>query len=388
MLNLKNLTLVYVFFTCISYNLKWFYITGSFAFIDLLLPFLLLATLATKEVRLDFVSYLLIGLAALSCASSLLAVSSGIFDNFNIGYVLRSIYFVILYVVLLNSDVSAENIIKTIICALLFSLFLCFYVWTTSPRYFAFTSMPMLHVLDSPTGIKVNRNESGLTASLLFAISFYAFVFKRFFNKPTNLFILLISLSTVALTFSKGAWLLSLIAFFMISVYRFKISKILLSSFILIFLILLLPLPDLSFVDAVITRFTGSTETNAYRLSYVLDALMIGADNIILGIGPGNYQEYTMTNGYVVTIDPHNSFMQSFAELGVAGLLLVILFYFSSLYQSFFNTQKDELYIIIFVLITMLVADGLQSGLSLTMKILYILAALSMRRGINVSQET
>jgi O-antigen ligase len=388
MLNLKNLTLVYVFFACISYNLQWFYIAGSFAYVDLLLPFLLLATLLTKEVKLDFISYLLIGLAVLSCASSLFAVSSGAFDNFNIGYVLRSTYFVILYVVLLNSDVSAENIIKTIIGALFFSLLLCFYVWTTSPRYFAFTSMPMLHVLDSPTGIKVNRNESGLTASLLFAISFYAFVFNKFFNRPINLFILLISLSTVALAFSKGAWLLSLIAFLIISVYRFRITKILLISFILIFLILLIPLPDLSFVDAVITRFTGSAETNAYRLSYVLDSLMIGADNFILGIGPGNYQEYTMTNGYVVTIDPHNSYMQSFAELGLLGLLFVIFFYFSCLYQSFFNAQKDKLCIIIFVLIIMMAVDGLQSGLSLTMKILYILAALTMRRGLNVRQET
>ena len=93
----------------------------------------------------------------------------------------------------------------------------------------------------------------------------------------------------------------------------------------------------------------------------------------MLGIGPGNYTEYTAANGYLITIDPHNALAQSFAELGIFGLALVLLLYASSFYQSYFTSTKEVTYIIIFVLMIMLLADSFISGLSLTMKILYIL---------------
>ncbi len=388
MINLKNTTLAYVFLICISYNLKWFYLVGSFAYADLLLPVLFLATLREKRVNLDFVSFLLIGLAILSCASSLYAVSSGLFDNFNVGYVFRSLYFVGLYVILLNSNVSTEDVIKTILVSLFFSLLLCFYIWSTNPRYFGFSSMPMLHVRESSSGLIVNRNESGLTASLLYAISFYGLVYRKFFSNPVNFFLVAISLLTVALSFSKGAWFLALIASFMIIVYRFKVTKFIFVSILFLTLLAFLPLSDLAFLDAVLSRFTNSSETNAYRLSYILDSTLIGADNFFVGIGPGNYKEYTIANGYVVSTDPHNSYLQSFAELGILGLLLVLFFYGTSFLQSFFNGKKEEIHIIVFVLIVLLMADGLQSGLSLTMKVLYILSALTMRRGLNARNQT
>tara|TARA_B110000003_G_scaffold274559_1_gene314830 strand:- start:747 stop:1916 length:1170 start_codon:yes stop_codon:yes gene_type:complete len=389
MINLKNITLAYIFFVCISYNLKWFYLVGSFGYVDLLLPILFFATLKKKHVSLDIVSFLLIGLAIVACASSLYAVLSSLYDNFNIGYTLRSLYFVALYVVLLNSDVSTEDVVKTIALSLLFSLILCFYIWSTNPRYFGFAEiMPMLHVRESPSGLVVNRNESGLAASLLFTISLFGLVYRKLFSNPVNWFLVTLSFLTVAFSFSKGAWLLALIASFIIIIYRFKVTKFIIASAFLLVLVPFLPLAELAFVDAVITRFTGSDMTNAIRLSYVLDSAFIGANNFFLGIGPGNYQEYTMANDYVVTIDPHNTYMQSFAELGIFGLILVLFFYGINLLQSFFNAKKDKNHIIIFVLIILLAADGMQSGLSLSMKILYILSALTMRRVLNVRDQT
>lgn len=387
MVNLKNITLIYIFFVCISFNFKWFYISGSFAYIDLLLPLLLLVTAYQKNIKLDFFFFLLSALAFITCASSLFAITSGAFDNNKIGYIFRSLYFVGLYVLIFNSNVSTENIIKVIMASLIFSLFLCFYIWTTSPRYFGFTSMPMLHVLDSPTGIKVNRNESGLYASLLFAISFYGFIYNRYFSYLTNLLIVIISFLTVALTFSKGTWILSLISILLIISYKYKPTKFFITTSILMVLFFSLPLSDLLFLDAVVTRFSGSGETNAYRFGYLVDAIYIGADNLLLGIGPGNYKEYTAANGYLITIDPHNALAQSFAELGIFGLALVLLLYASSFYQSYFNSKKEDTYIIIFVLMIMLLADSFISGLSLTMKILYILAALTMRRGLDVRKQ-
>lgn len=389
MINFKNIILVYIFFICISYNLQWFYIVGSFSYADLLLPVLFLVAYKKTQFKLDYVSFLLIGLALVSCASSWYAASSGLFPNFSVGYFFRSLYFVGLYVVLLNSNVSAEHVIRTISLSLFFSLLLCLYIWSTNPRYFGFAEiMPMLHVRESPSGLVVNRNESGLTASLLYTISFFGLVYRKLFPNLINWFLVAFSLLIVAITFSKGAWLLALIASFIIILYRYKVTKFMIASSLLLVLVPFLPLAEFAFVDAVISRFTGSSLTNSIRLGYILDSVLIGATNFILGIGPGNYQEYTMVNDYGVTTDPHNTYLQTFAELGIFGLILVLFFYGTSLLQSFFNGQKDENHIIIFVLIVLLAADGMQSGLSLSMKILYILSALSMKRALNVRNKS
>ena len=389
MLSLKNITLAYIFFVCISYNLTWFYFVGSFGYVDLFLPILFFATLRQRRVCLDYVSFLLIGLALVSCASSWYAASSGLFPNFSIGYFFRSLYFVGLYVVLLNSNVSAEDVIKAISLSLFFSLLLCLYIWSTNPRYFGFSEiMPMLLVLESPSGLVVNRNESGLTASLLFTISFFGLVYRKLFSNLINWFLVAFSLLVVAFTFSKGAWLLALIAGFIIILYRYKVTKFMIVSSLLLVLVPFFPLAEFAFVDAVISRFTGSSMTNSIRLGYILDSVLIGATNFILGIGPGNYQEYTIVNDYGVTKDPHNTYMQTFAELGIFGLILVLFFYGTSLLQSFFNGKHDENHVIIFVLIVLLAVDGMQSGLSLSMKILYVLSALSMKRALNVRNKS
>jgi len=384
MINFKNIILVYIFFICISYNLKWFYIVGSFSYADLLLPVLFLSSLKKTQFKLDYVTFLLIGLAFISCTSSLNAILLGSYDDFKVGYFFRSLYFVLLYLFLLNTNVSTDDVIKMILLSLLFSLLVCFYIWSTNPRYFGFSSMPMLHIRESPSGLVVNRNETGLTASLLYTISFYGLVYRKFFSTPVNIFLVILSLLTVALCFSKGAWLLTVIASVFIIAYRFKAIKLFFVSIFILILVPFLPISDFIFFDAVATRFTGSGETNDIRLSYVWDSVLIASDNLIFGIGPGNYKEYTIANGYTITIDPHNTFMQSFAELGIFGLLIVTFFYGTVLLQSFFNGKKEKNHIIVFVLVVLLTADSLQSGLSLTMKIFYILAALTMRKGSNV----
>lgn len=388
MANLRIITLIYIFFSCISYNLEWFYLVGSFGYADLLLPILLLVNLRYKKIKIDLVSFLLFGLAILSCASLFFAAFSGLYDNLKVGYIFRSLYFLGLYTLILNSDIRAETIVKSILISLMFSLVLCFYIWSTNPRYYGYSSIPMLHILESPSGLTVNRNESGLTACLAYALSLYGLVYRRFFSSKVNFMLMTISLLTVALSFSKGAWLLGLIASFFIIFFRVNITRFIGYTTFLIVVIFFLPLSEIAFVDAVISRFTNSSETNAYRLSYIFDSVKIGADNFLFGIGPGNYKEYTLANGYTVTIDPHNSYLQTFAELGAFGLMIVTVFYLLGLIQSYLNARKDIDHIVIFILIVMLIADGFQSGLSLTMKILYILVAVTMREVLNGQRQT
>jgi O-antigen ligase len=386
MLNLRVITLIYISFLSTSYNLEWFYIVGSFGCADLFMPPLLLVTLIKRKIHLDYVCFSLIGLAIISCISYLHAALLFDFENRNPGYVFRSIYFVGLYLLILNSTIRTEDILKAIMVGLVLSLFGAFYIWSSSPRYFGFTSMPMLHVLDSPTGLVVNRNETGLFSSLLFTISFFSLAYQKLFTPRIMAVLVLISFLSVSLSFSKGAWILSLAGFLFVSVFRFNMLQMICIYSVPLILLVAFETVDFEFFDAVVTRFTNSGETNSYRVTYILESLLIGMDNFLLGIGPGNYQEYTINNGLTVTTDPHNAFTQSFAELGFLGVFIVIGMYVASIIKSFRKIRTSDTYVVIFALIMLLLMDSLQSGLSLSIKITYVLFALSAR-AIYATQE-
>lgn len=376
--SLKIITLIYIFFSCISYNLEWFYIMGSFGYADLILPPLLIITLLNRnKIQVDGIFFLLVGLAIITCASTLYAASFHGFENISIGYLIRSLFFVGLYLLIKNSPVTTEAILKTILLSLLFSLCLCIYIWSTNPRYFGFTALPMLHIIDSPTGLSVNRNESGLFASLLFVISFYCLIYRELFEKKFMALVCLFSFLAVVFSFSKGAWILSIVGFLIISSFKFgKLQSI----YILLLLPILLSIDigvDIGLLDSIASRITGSQETNSYRLIYIFESIQIGVENFFLGIGPGNYQEYTIQNGLTVTVDPHNAYTQTFAELGILGLFMVIIIYSWSILNGYFITvKKSDIRLIVFVFIFLLFMDGFQSGLSLSVKITYIFLAL------------
>lgn len=379
-ISMQPVLYVYLFFLCLPYNLEWFYISGSFGYIDLFLPIILIISFLQVSMKIDYIFLCLLFLATLSCISSINAVSVLGIDHVNIGYLFRSIYFVFLYLLFNNLNFNIDKVMRVLILSLLFSLILCIFIWTSSPRYFAFTKIPMLHVLDSPLGIMVNRNETGLSSSLLFTISFFGLIYNKYFSRILLTFVVLVSGFAVAFSFSKGAWLLTIIGAFLVlaSLYRYKI--IIMS----ILLILLSPLfsisSDLEFIDAVLTRFADSGESNSARLTYIIDSFSIGMNHIFLGIGPGNYGEYSSKANYMQTIDPHNAYLQTFAELGIVGFILVIILYFSALIQAYLKSKSNDSFILIYILILLLIADGFQSGLSLTMKILYVLLALIMSR--------
>jgi len=258
------------------------------------------------------------------------------------------------------------------------SILICWYSWSTSPRYFGSTSIPMLHVLESPTNILVNRNQTGLTSGLLFTIIYYKLNFKELKFNLLNFVILVTSVLSIMFSFSKGAWILSFISFCIIISLKFKLSfrfVILINSLILT--IFLVQNFYIDFWASIDNRLAQSGETNSYRLQYIYDSLNISYNNLLVGIGPGNYYDYTLKYGYDVTVDPHNSYLQTFAELGIFGLIFLILILYKLLNRSYINQKHFNYSYLIFLLVMILVIDGFQSGLSLTMKLLYIFMGLT-----------
>ena len=378
-----RIMLVYIFLISIPYNIEWFYITGSFAYADLMLPIMLIYVSVKKVLKFDSMFFCLYLLVLISLASALKSNHYLDLSVTSLGYPFRAAYFAALYLFIYNSKVKISDVTDAIMYSLFVTLLFSIYIWTMNPRYYGYTNIPMLHVLDSATGLKINRNQTGLSSVLLFTLVYFKISFGYLKLNIRNAILLVISFLAILFSFSKGAWALGIIGFIGVTLIQRK-NRGSFTTYFSIFggsiAILTLIILQIDLFDIIDSRFTNSRHTNLIRVQYVLDALSIGLNNPMLGIGSGNYFEYSTKFHYLITLDPHNSYLQAFAELGILALIIVCYIYIKPILTSYKKKSFNNNYSLLFIILLILAVDGFQSGLSLSMKLIYILSALSLKR--------
>ncbi|MDA8524464.1 O-antigen ligase family protein [Alphaproteobacteria bacterium] len=362
-----------------SFGINWFYLTGSLSVFDIFVPFFLLILYIQAphtKFKVDSILLVLLGLALIAGGSTVMSLLSSQTPASNPLYFVRSLFFVLVYLLILSWPVSRNHIVMGVFAGMLVSILIAIYVWTTAPRFFAFTSIPMMHVLDSPSGLRINRNQIGFCSSLAFLIPAYSFLYEDLMSRKKSLvFAFFLAIFTI-LTFSKGAWLILLIGTIGLVLLRYKAIKsalrlsALLSAGLLVFAV-----PN-TLQNSIMERFANSGHTNDFRLEYIKNAIDIGAKFPVFGIGPGNYGVVSSKPEYATTIDPHNAYLQTFAEYGIFALLFVLLLYTVGFWQCFRHRKHDKLSNLILIVLFCLFIDGFVSGLSLSSKYLYIFLGL------------
>lgn len=362
-----------------SYSITWVYFSGSFSFFDIFIPlFLLVIFLQKPQTRLKFdgVLLILLCLMLITGASSIASQLSAETPAANPLYFFRSMFFLLIYFLVLHWPVSRASIVMAVFVGMVFSIFVAIYVWTTAPRFFAFTQIPMFHVLDSPSGIRINRNQIGFCSSLAFLISAYSFLYEDLMTRRRGfLFSVFLFIFTI-LTFSKGAWLLLAIGTLGLVLLRYSAAKSTPRIFVLSCLAILIFAVPSTFKDSIMLRIANSGHTNDFRIAYISDAIDIGSKFPVFGIGPGNYGLVSSRAEYTATIDPHNAYLQTFSEQGIFAMFSVLLLYAVAFLKGLRYRKHDKLSNLILIVLVCLFVDGVVSGLSLSSKYLYIFLAL------------
>lgn len=362
-----------------SYSIVWFYFAGSLSIFDILVPFFLLVLFIQKpntKFKLDGVFLVLIGLMLIAGASSVASHLSFETPPANPLYFFRSLFFVLLYLLVLHWPVSRSGILMAVFAGMVFSILVAIYVWTTAPRFFAFTQIPMMHVLDSPSGIRINRNQIGFCSSLAFLIPAYSFLYDDLMSRRKSMFFSVFLAVFTILTFSKGAWLLMSVGTLGLILLRYNAIKSTIWVFFVFSVGLLIFAVPNTLSDSIMLRFANSEQTNDYRIEYINDAIDIGGKFPIFGIGPGNYGLVSSDAQYAMTIDPHNAYLQMYSEQGIFAAFLILLLYAVAFAKSFKYRKYDKLSNLMMMLIVCFFVDGVVSGLSLSSKYLYIFLAL------------
>ena len=179
--------------------------------------------------------------------------------------------------------------------------------------------------------------------------------------------LLIILITALFLTFSRGAYLALTFSFVLILIFsfykkdkemRFKSLKFILTSF-LIFVTLFLIYPNL-FQARILGNSRLENKSNIERISGLRDAQKIIKNNFLFGVGIGNYtlalKEELYPNEKSYFYQPvHNVFLLILAEIGIFGLISFLFF----LVYFFFKISKDNIYnlSLLFALIIMFSFD-------------------------------
>src|SRR2546425_3965878 len=122
----------------------------------------------------------------------------------------------------------------------------------------------------------------------------------------------------VVMSFGRESWVGLFLAVFVILGFRFKSPFAFLLPFILLPLLLL-------FAPGIMNFFDPSKVYGIDRLNIWQDDIAIWQRSPFMGVGAGNFQFFDLTYGTDIVGVAHNQFLETLAEMGVQGLLCLLL---------------------------------------------------------------
>lgn len=211
-----------------------------------------------------------------------------------------------------------------------------------------------------------------------FLFFFYYLTHLKHKNSKTGL---ILSLFSLVLTFSRGAYIALLIAFVFYYIFSSAKSKILIPIITSFFIVLIITLSNwlwkFDVIEIIRNRFsTLSTDGGSGRIDIWLNGLSFFENNPIFGIGIYNYKSYSEyffgINHYM-----HNTFLEVLVESGLIGFILYALFFAMLFVQMLLNLKNVKFQYLFLTFVSMVV---MMNSLSLVAnEVLFLFLALYWR---------
>ena len=218
----------------------------------------------------------------------------------------------------------------------------------------------------SQLGLSVYRstgtfhNPNILACFLMIGITVgFGLLFVRKINLPVKVFLLsTIVVTSIALvaSFSRGGWLATFVAVFVLVVLHRRWSYFALFSGLFIFVLLILSIKAPEIVLSAIQRFVmifspEGEDSSLSRISLVKMGIWMWQDHPLLGVGAGGFPYYApeyidpnMPRALVDITLPHTLQSKILAEEGLIGITIAVWFIFAVLFDSLRSIKliKDD----------------------------------------------
>lgn len=282
-------------------------------------------------------------------------------------YFIEILFFIITTFLIIQNQVSISSLVKSIVVFAGIVILLVAYQATK----LALSKNPFLENISELDGLFGIKN---LLASILFlTLPFLLNIFSSSkMWKKTGLLIAVFSILIILIIQTKAVIIATFVSFlvFIILSYKLKnisagkIKNIIVSTFLLLMLVGLI-----TFQNKQKFSHLYDKKSSIERVFIWNNTIKIIKDNVVLGVGLGNWQvhfpKYGLNNcptqeireGIRTVQRPHNDFLWVFSEAGIIGFLSYISIFITMLYYSFkliiaFKAQKNnKLFVSFFVTI-------------------------------------
>jgi len=247
---------------------------------------------------------------------------------------------VLLIIVMINNLKNREKLIKI----MNFIIYASFFA-TVYGIYQYFAGVPMQSGWVDPNSnisIRVfstfeNPNLFAEYLLLVIPLSLIKVINEKGKNRFIFLFILLIQIIAMGLTFSRGGWLglIILVAVFILLMKRDLIIKLIPFGLISLFFI-----PD-SIIMRIKTIGDLSDSSNYYRFQIWQKAIEIIKDFFLTGVGLGFESFRAISNLYIKDFSPyhaHNTYLEIGIEIGIVGLIVFLMI----IYKAFSDVKNQN----------------------------------------------
>ena len=175
---------------------------------------------------------------------------------------------------------------------------------------------------------------------IFFGISFAFILFNTVknttFNKVKLALLIIFSFMMVLYTASRGTYIVFIISvtlnvIVLLLQSQLKKGRKTLFYFLVLFILPLIYFNFFTLIEgtSLESRFIYAQENETPRILHVWEAIRIGSENPLLGVGGGNYA--LVPRNFEPGLFSHNSFAEAFANYGVPGLFLLLFVYINTL---------------------------------------------------------
>ena len=296
-------------------------------------------------IKLFFIFWLLLILSSVISEYKFHSLKSSFF------YIKNLFFIIAIYIIAINNKNFLKNFLKLFISVYLFLI-----IDALIQIYFGFNIF----------GYELTKIENGrvsgafgkelilgsyLTRNLFIVIGIYSLINK---NSKFIIFFILITSIIVLFTKERASFFLLVFGVMIYIIFSNNMSKKIKFFFTITFVGLLL-LISLN-INHIYSRMFVETKNNLLSNSKIIfteghtkhfiTAYKIYEQNKIMGIGPNNFRKECEKDEYKIfdgcTTHPHNFYIQILAEVGIAGLIFIIIFFITILTKLFKNINSQH----------------------------------------------
>ena len=267
--------------------------------------------------------------------------------------------------IFLTYKITISLLVKLVVLSSIFATALGLYQYFESVP--GKTGRALFESLYGIKGLMAHKNQFAISLFLMLPFSIYGIFINKKYWRLISIYSSIMILLSIFVVQTRSVWVATFIFILLVSLFAaiifFKKVKSDWSKYKRIMIIVGVAVFLMSTAGTIIIKKTGTLELIEYKITSIFNpesvdnqgrltmwksTLRLSQDNLVTGVGPGNwklnitkYFPYNISYKFQNWRRPHNDFLWILSERGIAGLVVFLSIFFILLYYVFIILRRE-----------------------------------------------